>query len=69
MSARAETMLITARVMAGVMVLMGTVWTLQGLNVLGGSFMSGESFWAGAGLAFLIAGLVLGAASMVRRKS
>ena len=39
--------------------LVGTIWMLQGLNVLGGSPMSGQSFWAGAGLAVVIAGLGL----------
>ena len=28
------------------LVLVGLIWTLQGLNVLGGSFMSGATVWA-----------------------
>jgi len=34
---------------AGVMVLVGALWTGQGLGWIGGSAMSGESFWAIAG--------------------
>ena len=40
---------------AGVMVLVGALWTGQGLGWIGGSAMSGESFWAIAGP--LVAGL------------
>ncbi len=44
----------------GVLVaLLGLVWTLQGFGVLGGSVMSGESFWAGAGIAALLIGLAV----------
>ena len=39
---------------------LGVVWILQGLNVLPGSFMTGDPFWAGAGVALLlISGLIL----------
>ena len=33
----------------GLAVLMGTVWFLQGINVLPGSFMSGQIRWAAYG--------------------
>ena len=36
----------------------GSVWMLQGLNVLPGSVMSGQSFWAGAGFVTLVVGVV-----------
>jgi hypothetical protein len=39
--------------------LMGVVWTLQGLNVLGGSGMSGVTLWAVVGPIVAVAGLVL----------
>jgi hypothetical protein len=42
-----------------VLVLLGAVWILQGLNVLPGSFMTGQVFWAGAGLVALLVGLGL----------
>jgi len=38
--------------------LVGLVWTLQGANVLAGSFMSGQSFWLYTGVILLIAGLL-----------
>ena len=40
---------------AGVMVLVGALWTGQGLGWIGGSSMSGESFWAIVGP--IVAGL------------
>ena len=40
-------------VVGTVAVLTGTVWVLQGFNVLGGSFMSGRRFWAEAGIVTL----------------
>jgi hypothetical protein len=46
---------------AGVMVLVGALWTGQGLGWIGGSSMSGEGFWAivgpvvaGLGVALMI---------------
>jgi hypothetical protein len=41
------------------MLLIGGLWTLQGINVLPGSFMSGQSFWATIGLLLLIGGALL----------
>lgn len=43
----------------GVVALVGAVWTLQGLNVIGGSPMTGDPFWVGAGLVCVLAGLVV----------
>jgi hypothetical protein len=39
--------------------LAGVVFTLQGVGVLGGSVMSGVTFWAVAGPVIALAGLVL----------
>ena len=39
--------------------LIGVVWTLQGVGILLGSFMTGQPFWATMGLLALICGLVL----------
>ncbi|QKJ20198.1 hypothetical protein [Microbacterium hominis] len=39
--------------------LVGAIWTLQGLNVLQGSVMSGSSMWATIGPFVLIAGVAL----------
>jgi hypothetical protein len=38
---------------------LGALWTLQGLNLLGGSSMSGQTMWAVIGPIVAIAGLVL----------
>ncbi len=37
----------------------GLVWTLQGINVLGGSAMSGSPLWATIGPIVLLIGLAL----------
>jgi UPF0716 family protein affecting phage T7 exclusion len=37
----------------------GVVWTLQGLNLWGGSFMSGSQRWLVIGLILLVAGILL----------
>ena len=39
--------------------LMGAVWTLQGLDVLGGSVMGGVTLWAIVGPVVAVVGLVL----------
>ncbi len=41
------------------LVLAGAMWTLQGLDVLGGSAMSGVTIWAIVGPIVAIAGLIL----------
>lgn len=40
-------------------VAVGAVWTLQGLNILGGSGMSGNPMWAIIGPIVAVVGLVL----------
>ena len=41
------------------MVLLGGVWILQGLNFLPGSFMTGQMQWAIYGCVLAIAGIVV----------
>jgi hypothetical protein len=41
------------------LVVLGAVWTLQGLGILKGSVMTGVSTWAIAGPIVALAGLVL----------
>ena len=44
----------------GLMILMGGIWLLQGIGILPGSFMTGQTFWAVMGAAFLaVGGLVI----------
>jgi hypothetical protein len=45
----------------------GLVWLLQGINVLPGSYMTGDPFWAWTGLVCLVGGLTV-AAFAWRRK-
>jgi len=47
--------------------LVGAVWTLQGANVLGGSFMSGSSRWLVIGLICLALGAALIVVAVRRR--
>jgi hypothetical protein len=49
------------------MALSGVVWTLQGLDVLGGSAMSGDKTWAVVGPIVAVLGVVLAAAGLRRR--
>ena len=46
-------------VLGVVAALVGAVFTLQGIGVLGGSFMSGSATWAVIGIALVVAGLVI----------
>ncbi|MEJ7631070.1 MAG: hypothetical protein WKF28_01085 [Rubrobacteraceae bacterium] len=46
-------------IVGGLMALMGGVWTLQGVGILPGSFMTGQSFWAVVGSLTLVAGGIL----------
>ena len=47
------------RVMGALMVLGGGVWILQGINILPGSFMTGDPRWAVRGLVLAVLGVVL----------
>jgi hypothetical protein len=48
------------RVVVGVLlVLVGGVWFLQGIDVLGGSFMSGEIIWSVIGCPMVFVGALL----------
>jgi predicted benzoate:H+ symporter BenE len=48
-------------------VVLGGVWTLQGLDYLGDSLMSGQQVWAAVGGALIVAGLLLIIIGMRRR--
>jgi hypothetical protein len=47
------------RIIGVVLVLIGGLWTLQGLNLVGGSFMTGSALWLVIGIVVVIAGLAL----------
>ena len=46
-------------IVAIVLVIIGAIWTLQGANVIGGSFMTGQSQWLYIGAVCVVAGLVV----------
>jgi hypothetical protein len=48
-----------ARILAILCVFLGVIWILQGINVLPGSFMTGQIQWAYRGGIIAIIGLVL----------
>jgi len=52
-----------------VLILLGALWTLQGVGILGGSLMSGQTFWAIVGVIVLIVGIGLCALGGRRRPS
>ena len=51
------------------MTLIGGIWLFQGIGVLLGSFMTGQSFWAYAGGATLLIGLVVLLMGLRRKSS
>ena len=55
-------------VLASIAALVGLVWSLQGANVLPGSFMTGDPFWLAAGLALIAAAAAYAAWPRLRRR-
>ena len=56
-------------VMLGALIgIAGIVWTLQGLGYVTGSFMTGATLWAVIGPVTALAGLVLMAFGLLRRR-
>lgn len=49
----------SGRVIGGLLTLIGLTWLLQGLGLLGGSYMTGDEFWAAVGLGVIIIALVI----------
>jgi hypothetical protein len=52
-------MRIFGNIVAGLFIAIGTIWILQGVNILPGSFMTGQIVWAWRGAAAVAAGLLL----------
>ena len=46
-------------VLGGLLILSGAIWFLQGINVLPGSFMTGQIKWAIYGAIAILVGIVL----------
>jgi hypothetical protein len=49
----------TLNIVAVLLVLSGAIWFLQGINVLPGSFMTGQTRWAVYGSIAIAAGIAL----------
>jgi hypothetical protein len=47
--------------------LLGVIFTLQGVGAIGGSAMSGVTFWAVAGPVIALVGLIIAAVGLRRR--
>jgi hypothetical protein len=52
-------MKITLNILGALLVLFGTIWFLQGINILPGSFMTGQIQWAVYGGIAVILGIAL----------
>jgi uncharacterized membrane protein HdeD (DUF308 family) len=62
-------MRIALNVIAALALLIGCVWFLQGINVLPGSFMTGQTKWAIYGALLVVAALALLIFANRRRQS
>jgi len=51
-------MKIIVNIVGVLLVLIGSIWFLQGINVLPGSFMTGQMRWAVRGGILVVAGIV-----------
>ena len=51
-------MKLTKNLLALIVLAVGALWSLQGIGVVGGSFMTGQSQWLYIGLVTMLVGLV-----------
>jgi hypothetical protein len=52
-------MRVVLKIVAVLLIVIGIIWILQGVNVLPGSFMTGQIQWAYRGAAAAIVGLII----------
>ena len=52
-------MKIVLNIVGALLVLIGAIWFLQGINVLPGSFMTGQTKWAVRGGIAFLAGIIV----------
>ena len=64
---KGDKMKILLTTVGAILMLMGAVWFFQGINVLPGSFMSGQTRWAVNGVIAIAVGLLLIVRSRRRR--
>ena len=62
-------MRVCVNIVGAVLVILGSIWFLQGINVMPGSFMSGQTRWAVRGGIMVFAGLAAIAWANWKRKS
>jgi hypothetical protein len=63
-------MRITLKIVGAILILFGAIWSLQGINVLPGSFMTGQIQWAVyGGIAVAVGIALLRVASLLRRRT
>ncbi|MDQ7027838.1 MAG: hypothetical protein Q9P01_17275 [Anaerolineae bacterium] len=48
-----------ANIFGGLLILIGIIWSLQGANILPGSFMTGQIEWLIIGVIFIALGIAL----------
>lgn len=60
-------MRLVLKIVAFLLIVLGTIWILQGVNVLPGSFMTGQIQWAYRGGAVALVGLLLAAFAFRKR--
>ena len=52
-------MRVFGNILGGLLIVVGTIWILQGVNILPGSFMTGQIVWAWRGGAAAVVGILL----------
>jgi hypothetical protein len=52
-------MRVFGNILGGLLIVMGTIWILQGVNILPGSFMTGQIVWAWRGGFAAVVGILL----------
>jgi len=62
-------MRIVLNIVGVVLILLGSIWFLQGIDVLRGSYMSGQSRWAWSGAFLVVAGIAFFVRANRKRKS
>jgi hypothetical protein len=48
-----------SNIASGFLIALGVIWILQGVNILPGSFMTGQIVWAWRGAAAAVVGILL----------
>jgi hypothetical protein len=59
----------TLKIAGALLLFSGTIWFLQGINILPGSFMTGQTRWAVRGAIAAAAGIILLIAASRKKQS